>query len=56
MSIHAKYIPVTLPTVQEAEQMATEREEWARQAREKDLIGTAREYELTALLLRTLIK
>jgi hypothetical protein len=32
--------------------MATEREAWASAARERDQPGSAREFELTALLLR----
>ena len=32
--------------------MAQDREEWAREARERDQYGSAREFELTALLLR----
>lgn len=48
-----KYQPATLPASRtEALKMATEREFWAKEAREKDRYGTARELELTALLLR----
>jgi len=32
--------------------MAAEREDWAKAARERDQPGLAREFELTALLLR----
>lgn len=32
--------------------MAIEREEWAAEARKRDQYGSAREFELTALLLR----
>lgn len=32
--------------------MAIEREEWAKEARARDQYGSAREFELTALLLR----
>ena len=47
-----KYAKATMPTPEEALSMAATREEWARDARERDLTGTAHEYELTALLLR----
>jgi hypothetical protein len=47
-----KYQKATMPTPEEALGMAREREEWAKDARERDLTGTAHEYELTALLLR----
>lgn len=48
-----KYQPATLPlngTV--AVHMAQDREEWAKEARARDQYGSAREFELTALLLR----
>jgi hypothetical protein len=48
----SKYAKATMPTPSEALAMAATREEWARDARERDLTGTAHEYELTALLLR----
>jgi hypothetical protein len=48
----SKYAKATMPTPEEALGMARERDEWAREARERDLTGTAHEYELTALLLR----
>jgi len=48
----SKYTKATMPTPAEALAMAATREEWARDARERDLAGTAHEYELTALLLR----
>lgn len=32
--------------------MAQDREEWAKEARSRDQYGSAREFELTALLLR----
>jgi hypothetical protein len=48
----SKYDAIALPTPANALLMAAEREEWARDARERDLIGTAQEYELSALLLR----
>ena len=47
-----KYEPAVLPTKHDALTMATEREAWAAQARERDQPGSAREFELTALLLR----
>jgi len=48
-----KYEPTCLPNSRDdAEYMATEREEWARQARDRDQFGSAKEFELTALLLR----
>lgn len=48
-----KYTKAALPRSQEeAIQMAEMREEWAEQARKSDLHGTAKEQELTALLLR----
>jgi len=50
--IPTKYQPVELPKPEEAIAMAKEREEWAQQARERDQYGSAREWELTALLLR----
>ena len=50
-----KFIPIELPLIREvAMAMAVEREEWAVQARERDLYGSAREYDLTAQLLRCL--
>lgn len=51
--IISKYEPAKLPaTKQEALAMAEQREEWAEIARERDKPGTAKECELTALLLR----
>ena len=47
-----KYATATLPTPDEALQMALDREQWAKQAIEQDRRGTAWEFELTALLLR----
>jgi hypothetical protein len=47
-----KYKPTVLPLRDDAVAMAIEREEWARMAMEKDQPGSAREFELTALLLR----
>jgi hypothetical protein len=47
-----KYEPAILPTREHAIIMAGEREAWAAQARERDQPGSAREFELTALLLR----
>ena len=50
-----RYEPVTLPTISEAAiQMAEEREAWAQEAMNRDRPGTAREFELTAMLLRFL--
>lgn len=48
----SKYEPATLPTRKDAITMAAEREDWAKAARERDQPGLAREFELTALLLR----
>jgi hypothetical protein len=48
----SKYETTMLPTKQDALIMAAEREEWAQQARERDQPGSAREWELAALLLR----
>jgi hypothetical protein len=50
--VSSKYEPVSLPTRKDAVAMATEREAWASAARERDQPGSAREFELTALLLR----
>jgi hypothetical protein len=48
-----KYKPARLPaTREEALAWATERALWAKTARESDMNGSARELELTALLLR----
>jgi hypothetical protein len=48
-----KYEPATLPkTKQAAIAMAADREAWAKVAREQDRLGTAKEMELMALLLR----
>ena len=47
-----KYEPAALPTREDALVMAGEREAWAKAARERDEPGSAREFELTALLLR----
>jgi hypothetical protein len=48
----SKYEPASLPTRKDAVTMAAEREDWARAARERDQPGSAREFELTAMLLR----
>ena len=49
----SKYEPVTLPETKAAAlTMAADREEWARIAYEQDRLGSTRELELTALLLR----
>lgn len=47
-----KYQKATLPAAGEAIPMATEREQWAAEAIERLQYGSAREFELTALLLR----
>jgi hypothetical protein len=47
-----KHAPATLPTPAAALAMATERELWARDARARDLTGSAHEWELMVLLLR----
>jgi hypothetical protein len=47
-----KYTPVRLPTTEEAIRLAIEREAWADTARAQDKPGSAREFELMALLLR----
>lgn len=57
MSDPKKYEPATLPrNAAEALTFAQEREEWAKEARERDQNGSAREFELTALLLRAWAK
>jgi hypothetical protein len=50
--IPEKYQPTVLPTKDEALNMAIEREDWAKRARDRDQPGSAKEFELTALLLR----
>ncbi len=53
MSDPTKYEKAREPkSNKEAIRMAEEREEWAKAARENDRHGTAKELELTALLLR----
>ncbi len=52
MADATKYEPAMLPNPGVAIVMAVEREEWAKAARERDQLGSAREFELTALLLR----
>ncbi len=47
-----KYTPAVLPSKEDAVRMASEREEWAKAAIDRDQHGSAREFELTALLLR----
>lgn len=42
-------------SIEELEKIAYEREEWAKNARERDLHGSAREWELTASIARELI-
>ena len=42
MKIASKYEPATLPTKEEALRLAEERETWARDARDRDLLGSAR--------------
>lgn len=39
-------------TFDELDKIATDREQWAKEAHEKDLHGTAKEWELTAALAR----
>jgi hypothetical protein len=43
-------------TIIELQQIADEREAWAKEARAKDLHGSAKEWELTAALARELIR
>lgn len=50
--VSSKYEPASLPTKGDALTMAAEREAWATAARRQDRPGSAREFELTALLLR----
>jgi hypothetical protein len=51
--IPTKYTPAELPKdAREAIALAAEREEWASAARVRDQPGSAREFELTAKLLR----
>lgn len=53
MTDKTKFKPAVLPlTGAIAIRMAEVREEWAKAARERDQNGSAREFELTALLLR----
>lgn len=47
-----KYTKTKLPTPTQALEMALIREHWAKLAIEHDQLGSAREFELTALLLR----
>lgn len=48
-----KYQPATFPpTKEEALRLAEEREAWAKAARAIDRPGSAKEFELSALLLR----
>lgn len=42
-------------SIDELRQIASDREQWAKEAREKDLHGTAKECELTASLARECI-
>lgn len=52
-TIPEKYIKARLPaSPDEAIALAVEREEWAAAARKRDQPGSAREWELTAALLR----
>lgn len=48
----SKYEKTVLPTAEKAWIMSEERIKWAEQARGIDRIGSAKEFELTALLLR----
>jgi hypothetical protein len=51
--IPTKYTPAELPkAADEALTLAAEREVWAKEARDRDQPGSAREFELTAKLLR----
>lgn len=53
MDITTKFKSATLPSSpEEAHAMANDREAWAEEARQTDKNGSAREWELTALLLR----
>lgn len=51
-----KYKKAELPSLADATRMAEEREGWAVEARARDQYGSAREFELTALLLRAFAK
>jgi hypothetical protein len=52
--IPTKYTPAELPkAADEAIALAAEREQWAKEARDRDQPGSAREFELTAKLLRS---
>ena len=52
MSKNEKYDPAKLPeTKAEAINLALVRKQWAEKARENDRPGSAKEFELTALLL-----
>lgn len=52
----AKYEKVSLPdSNKQLLAMAAEREAWADTARRQDMHGTAKEWELTALLLREVV-
>lgn len=53
MKIPEKYRPISMPeTRHDALTMAQERDDWAKEARERDQPGSAREFELTATLLK----
>lgn len=55
--VTSKYQPIALPqNAEEAIAWAELREEWARSAHDLDMTGSAREFELTALLLRAWAK
>lgn len=55
MKVPEKYTPAVLPETVAALNVAADmRELWAKEARERDQPGTAREFELTALALRAL--
>ena len=43
-------------TFDELDKIATEREAWAKEARDKDLHGSAKEMELTAALAREVLE
>ncbi len=55
VKVPEKYTPAILPeTAVELNAAAGMRELWAKEARERDQPGSAREFELTALALRAL--
>lgn len=52
MKTPEKYAVTTLPTKEDAAKMAVEYDQWAATARDNDKPGSARQFELMALLLR----